>query len=599
MSNEPAPPPLSSSIERKLVAILSADVKGYSRLMSEDEVATVRVLTAYRQVIATLVRQYRGRVVDSPGDNLLAEFTSVVDAVQCAVKIQQELKIKNTELPDSRTMVFRIGINLGDVVVEGERIYGDGINIAARLEGLAEGGGICISGTVYDQIENKLALDYEDMGEQTVKNIAKPIRVYRVHLEPEGIPPQTGIERERQPLPKTKVALSDKPSLAVLPFTNMSGDPEQEYFSDGITEDLITDLSKLSALFVIARHSVFTYKGKAVKIEQVGKELGVRYVLEGSVRKAGNRVRITAQLIDTTTGYHLWAERYDRELRDIFAVQDEVTQQIVAALKVTLTAGEQQRLRHAPTDNLEAYDCYLRGLEYYARRSKTTMEQARQMFEQAVKLDPQFAAAYAFLGRTYLVERINQWNQDPQTLEKIIALGRQAVALDDTLPAAHETLGFAYLGKRRYEQAIDEAEKAVALDPNCADAYVTLAEISSCSGRPHEALGHVEKAMGLNPHYPPAYIFALGQAQYLLGRYGEAIAAFKRVLARNPDHVTAHGFLAVCYVCVGREEEARAEAAEVRRLSPTFSIAAVEQIVPYKDPIFAHHLDNLRKAGLQ
>ncbi|MBI3304547.1 MAG: hypothetical protein HYZ72_20990, partial [Deltaproteobacteria bacterium] len=354
-------------MERKLTAILSADVQGYSRLMGQDEEATIRTLTAYREVMATLIRQYRGRVVDSPGDNLLAEFASVVDAVQCAVEIQQALKARNTELPLERKMEFRLGLNVGDVVVEGERLYGDGVNIAARLENLAEPGGICISGTVYDQVETKLALEYEHLGEQTVKNIVKPVRVYRVRMEPpspgqpQGVAPT--ISQPGLPLP-------DKPSLAVLPFVNLSSDPEQEYFSDGMTEDLITDLSKLSGLFVIARNSVFTYKGKAVKVEEVGRELGVRYVLEGSVRRADDRVRITAQLVDATTGYHLWAERYDRELKDIFALQDEITQKIVFALKVKLTKEEQERFRRYPTDNLEAYDSFLHGLEYFYRYTK-------------------------------------------------------------------------------------------------------------------------------------------------------------------------------------------------------------------------------------
>ena len=356
--------------------------------MGADEVATIRTLTAYRAVMAALIQHHRGRVVDSPGDNLLAEFASVVDAVQCAAEIQQELKIRNADLPPDRRMEFRIGINLGDVIVEGDRIYGDGVNIAARLESLAEAGGICISGMVYDQVETKLAFNYESLGEQAVKNIAKPVRVYRVRmdematsagealvLQPFGAAQDRQAQHERIPTPvalspstSLRTALSksdphapalplpDKPSIAVLPFANISSDPEQEYFSDGITEDLITDLSKLSGLFVISRNSVFLYKGKAVKPEQVSQELGVRYVLEGSIRKAGKQVRITAQLVDATTGYHVWADRYDRDLQDIFALQDEVTQKIVAALEVKLTEGEQERLGQPLTNNIEAYD---------------------------------------------------------------------------------------------------------------------------------------------------------------------------------------------------------------------------------------------------
>src|SRR5712691_2392645 len=425
------------SMERKLTAILSADVKGYSRLMGADEVATIRTLTVYREVMGALIQQHRGRVVDAPGDNLLAEFASVVDAVQCAVRTQQELKTRNVDLPPDRRMEFRIGINLGDVIVEGERIYGDGVNIAARLEGLAEAGGLCISGTVYDQVKTKLSLDYEELGAQVVKNIAEPVRVYRVHLEPRPAAPAVRQPKRlmatswrklalaalglvlilgggvtvwhltfRRPapaggLPSERAAalpLPEKPSIAVLPFVNMSGDPEQEYFSDGMTEDLITDLSKLSGLFVIARNSVFTYKGKAVKPEQVSRELGVRYVLEGSVRKAGDRVRITAQLVEATTGYHRWADRYDRDLKDIFAVQEEISRKIVAALAVQLTPGEQARLGRKYTENLEAYDAYLRGREYLTRYTQETNGQARQMFEKAIALDPTFALAYALLS---------------------------------------------------------------------------------------------------------------------------------------------------------------------------------------------------------
>ena len=596
-------------VARKLAAILSADVKGYSRLMGEDEVATIRTLTAYRAVMATLIQRHRGRVVDSPGDNLLAEFASVLDAVQCAVEIQQELKLRNADLPAPRKMEFRIGINLGDVIVEGERIYGEGVNIAARLEGLAEAGGICISGTVYDQIENKLALGYKYLGKQVVKNIARPVQVYRVYMEPRAAPhkaskeaegqppgiirlwprgrtepPKASREAAGQPQPSQKgMELPDKPSIAVLPFANLSGDPEQEYFSDGMTEDLITDLSKLSGLFVISRNSVFLYKGKAVKPEQIGKELGVRYVLEGSVRKAGSRVRITAQLVDATTSYHLWADRYDRDLQDIFAVQDEVTRKIVAALQVKLTEGEQQRMGHTPTNNLEAYEYFLRGLEFHAHRTQEANGQARQMFERAIALDPNFAAAYAWLGRTYVLDWFHRWSQDPQVLERALALAGQAIALNESLPGAYQTLGYIYMAKKQYDQAVVEAEKAVALDPNDADAVLTLGEVLSCVGRSQEAMEFVEKAMRLNPHYPASYVFALGQVYYLTGCYEEAITALQRVLARNPDHRAAHFFLAIIYAELGRQEEARAQLKQCGKLSPLTSSEPILERIPISD----------------
>jgi TolB-like protein/class 3 adenylate cyclase len=386
---------LMSPALRKLAAIFSADVKGYRRLRGEDEEATLRTVSAYREVMSILIEQYRGRVEDAPGDNLLAEFASVVDAVQCAVEIQRVLKTRNATLLPEHQMEFRIGINLGEVMVEGARIYGDGVNIAARLESLAEAGDICISGIVYDQVEAKLSclnLEYEYLGEQTVKDIAKPVPVYRLQMEPEHSFP--GV-RGRGEVSLPFLALPDKPSVAVLSFANMSGDAEQEYFSDGLTEDLITDLSKLSGLFVSSRNSILLYKGRAVKPEQVSKELGVQYMVEGSVRKAGSRVRITAQLIDTTTGYHLWAERYDRELQDIFALQDEVAQKIVAALASKLTEGEQGHFGCTPTASLEAHDCFLGGLGYHAERTQEATAQARCLFERATMLDLQFAAACA------------------------------------------------------------------------------------------------------------------------------------------------------------------------------------------------------------
>src|SRR5262245_7704430 len=529
MGNEtPSSHTARAGVKRKLTAILSADVKGYSRLMGDDEVATVRTLTAYREVMTTLIQQHHGRVVDSPGDNLLAEFASAVDAVQCAVAIQGALKVRNAELPELRQMEYRIGINVGDVIVEGERLYSDGVNIAARLEGLAEPGGICISGTVLDHVKNKLALRYEDLGEQTVKNIADPVRVFRVLPEipsPRGAlinqgstegqgkgvsreagSPESGVRSPTSKIhspklrrvgiahrswivatvagltlivgvivtvrpvtlpslstqdstPRTEAApaalpLPDKPSIVVLPFVNMSKDPEQDYFSDGLTEVLTGDLSKISSLFVIARNSAFTYKGKAVKVQDVGHEMGVRYVLEGSVLKASDQVRITAQLIDATTGYHLWSERYDRPFKDILTLQDEIVQKIVTTLRLQLTLQEQGYMVRKHTDNLEAYDYYLRGQESLWRATKETTAQARQMYEKAITLDPQYAEAYAWLGMTYYLEWIWRWNAAPQTLERAFALAQQATAQDDSLPMAHSLLSFVYAQQRQYDQAL-------------------------------------------------------------------------------------------------------------------------------------------------
>jgi adenylate cyclase len=641
----------SERMERKLAAIFSTDVAGYSRLMGDDEEATIRTLTAYRAVISSLIQQYRGRVIDSPGDNLLAEFASVVDAVRCAVDIQQELKTKNAELPPHRQMQFRMGINLGDVIVEGERLYGDGVNIAARLESLAIPGGTCISGTVYDHVKNKLALDYEDLGPQQVKNIVEPVRVYRIGRE-EGKGPSTegqgqgtkseaqragrarrkgvlfaviglsfivatiGVVRywsspitNSQPPPLSPQAtpaalpLPDKPSIIVLPFVNMSNDPEQDYFSDGITEDITSDLSKISSLFVIARNSAFTYKGKAVKVQDISREMGVRYVLEGSVRKADNQVRITTQLIDATTGHHLWAERYDRELKDIFALQDELTRRIVGALQVKLTMSEQGRFGRVPTDNLEAYDTYLRGLEYDHRFTQEATVQARQMFEQAIVLDPQFALAYTALGSTYLRAWLWGWSADPQILDQASDLAEKARALDDTLPEAHAVLGLTYTYKGQPEQGLVAGERAIALDPNCAWCHLGLAEILLLAGQPAEALGLVEKPMRLDPESAAFYAFHSGWAYRLLGRYEEAIAAQKRALTRNAEFLPAHIELARLYHVLGREEEARAEEVTVRRLNPNIPLEVLrEQASPKKEQakpegFFARSSDHLKAYG--
>ncbi len=616
-------------VQRRLAAILSADVKGYSRLMGEDEITTVRTLTAYREVMSALIREHRGRVVDAPGDNLLAEFASVVDAVECAVELQREFKSRNAELPTPRRLEFRIGINLGDVIVEGERIYGDGVNIAARVEGLAEPGGISISGTVYDQVKNKLALAYEPLGEHAVKNIREPVRVYRVRPEPQppGTRPEVGKAAGRRSWRRATLLLgvvllvvaagvavwslslrsrspgagvTDKPSVAVLPFENMSGDAGQEYFSDGITEDLITGLSKLSGLFVIARNSVFAYKGKTLQPAQVSRELGVRYVLEGSVRKAGNRVRITAQLVDASTGYHVWAERYDRDLKDVFALQDEVTQKIVGVLAVKLTVPEKDRLGRAPTRNLEAYDAVLRGLEYHRRTTKEANAEARKMYARAVELDPGYAMAYAALGWTHLQAWQFQWSRDPETLQRAFELAQQAIALDDSLAGPHGLLAQVYLWKKEHQRAIAQAERAVLLAPNDADGYETLAEVLAWSERADEAIGYIKQAMRLNPQYPFFYLWTLGHAYYLTERSDEAIATLKKLLERNPNFVAAHAFLAVLYGERGLEQEARSEAAAAARLNPQASLESLRQLVPYKNERdLERFLAAMRKWGLK
>jgi adenylate cyclase len=611
-------------VERKLAAILSADVEGYSRLMGDDEVATVRAITEYRAVIASTVVARGGRVVDSPGDNVLAEFASVVDAVQSAVDIQRELESRNAALPATRRMRFRIGINLGDVIVEGDRLYGDGVNIAARLESLADGGGICLSGTAYDQIEGKLPFGYEFKGEHAVKNISRPVRVYRLHLDPSDAPRLRARARSRlikpvasavaillllgaagwagwrwlRPSESAGLPLPDRPSVAVLPFSNLSQDPSQEYFSDGVTEDLITGLSKVSGLFVIARNSVFTYKGKPVKIRDVGRELGVRYVLEGGVQRSGSRVRITAQLVDAATGYHIWAERYDREVNDIFALQDEVTQRIISAMAVKLTEAEKGRLGRPPTGNPEAYDLVLRGHEERRLTTRDGNAEARRLFMKALELDPRYAGAYLGLAWTDLQSWQFLWSTDRQGLERARELAERAIALNDSLVGAHYVLGQIYLWMKQHDRAIAEAEQAVTLAPNDADGYETLAETLCWSGRPEECIQAIRHAMRLNPHYPYFYDWTLGHGYYLTGQRQQALDSLAKALKANPNFLPALAYRAVLFTELGRMDEAREEWEKTGHLSAGVSMTSLRERLPYKRPA---DLDRLltaaRRAG--
>ncbi len=579
-------------MERRLTAILAADVVGYSRLMEADEAGTLAALKSLRsELIDPQIAEHHGRVVKLMGDGALVEFASVVDAVACAVAIQGEMADRKDRTPSDRRIELRIGVHLGDIIVEGEDIYGEGVNVAARLEGLAEPGGTCLSGDAYRQVRGKVEANFEDLGEREVKNLAEPLRVYRIATEGPSLSPSQGMNR---PLPA-----SDKPSIAVLPFVNMSDDPKQEYFSDGITEDLITDLSKISALSVVSRNAVFIYKGKAVNPANVSQELGVQYVLEGSVRKADDRVRITAQLIDPTTGYHTWAERYDRDLTDIFALQDEITEKIVAALEVKLTAGEQGQVASRYTDNLEAYDYFLRGRAYQARATKESTAQAREMFERAIELAPSFAGAYAILSHTHFRDWRNQWSEDPQALERAFEAAKKAVALDDSLPLARSYLAWIYVFRKQYEKAIAEGKRAISLDPNFAEGYARLGQILIIAGRPQEGIDLVNKAMRIDLHYPWNYLFFLGNAYYAMEKYDEAIVALKRCITRNPNLMGSNLMLAVIHSELGRKEEAQAELAETLRISPRASVEGQRERMPFKDQaVLERYLEALRKAGL-
>ena len=572
----------TQDFKRKLTAILSADAKGYSRLMGEDEGATVRTITAYREIIGTIVQKHRGRVVDSPGDNILAEYASVVDAVQSAVKVQEELKTRNAELPGNRRMEFRIGINLGDVIQAGERIYGEGVNIAARIEGLAEGGGICVSRSVFDQVKKKLPLGYEYLGEHAVKNIEGPVRVYRVLMEPEFVGKVIGEkspETEDVALPLPKMA-----SIAVLPFTNMTGDTEQEYFSDGLTEEIITNLSKISRLFVIARNSVFTYKGKSVNVQHVGQELGVRYVLEGSIRKSGNRLRITAQLIDTSTGHHLWAERYDRDSEDIFALQDEITLKIISALQVQLTDGEQAIGWTKGAKSIEAYVKWMKGRNTVERFTKGDNTIARQMAKEIIALDPEYPRGYRLLATTNLCDGSFGWSKSPRkSLEQAAELYHKVIEMDESETDCRAFLAYTYTLLRQNDQALAEGTRAVDFCPNSADAHVLLGMCEYWAGNLEEAIFSLEKAIRLNPFPPGWYFLTLAYTYRDVGRYEEAIAEFKKVLHLTPDNLRACVGLAAAYSLAGLHEEANITVLEVFRINPTFTLKPFVNMLPYKN----------------
>ena len=619
--------------KRKLTAILSADVEGYSRLMGEDEEATVRTLTAYREVLTTLIQQHNGKVLDSPGDNLLAEFVSVVDAVQCAVAVQKEIKARNDELPENRRMQFRIGINLGDVIQEEGRIYGDGVNIAARLEGLAEPGGICISKTAFDHIESKLPYGYDYIGDQTVKNIAKPVGAYRVLMDPRvtvsGKPVDekpTAIRRmsvlvgaaavlvlaiavgtwqfyvrrpsvEPASVEKMAYPLPDKASIVVLPFANMSDDPKQEYFSDGITEIIIAALSNVKNMFVIGPNSAFTYKGKTVKVKQVAEELGVHYVLEGSVQKTEDRIRITVQLIDAVAGKHMWAERYDRDLSNLFALQDEITLKIITALRVKLTEGEQIAL---DTDNLDAYLKYLQARKQSEKKTKEGNALAQKLTEEAIALDPEYATGYLNLAATHLMDIIYGLSESPkQSVQTAEELVQKAISLSGKNADARIYLARIYLVKRQYDKAIAEGKRAVEMAPNSAFAHAALASTLRYVGRPEEAITLYKKAIRLSPISDSWYYGGLGHCYCMLGRYEEAISALKKTISLSPESPGFHTLLAAIYILAGREKDARAEIAKAMEIDPKYSLERWRTVSYYKDPSYWNRIINaMRNAGL-
>jgi adenylate cyclase len=599
------------SYNRKISAIWSADVVGYSRLMGDDEEETLHTLTRYRNVMSELIQQYRGRVVDSPGDNVLAELPSVVDALRCARDVQKELTKRNAELPENRRMHFRIGINLGDVIEEEGKIYGDGVNVAARLEGLAEPGGIHLSGTVFDQVKNKLKYQFEFTGEHQVKNIQDPVRAYRVVMDSEFPTDSLPVPREKRNHSKLfkiflvaaaitatgtgfyvwvnlhveslsgespvnsdpRNPLSQRTSIAVLPFKNLSGDPEQEYFSDGITNDIITDLSRFGNLLVIASNTVFSYKGKTVNIKNVGRELNVRYVLEGSVQKASGRVRINAQLIDASNAGHVWAERYEREYRDIFKLQGEIVQAIVAKLAIKAFKYEQARAMRKKPQDLEAYDYLLRGYAYYHKRTRAAYSVAREMFSKAIVLDPYYAAAYVGLGKLEYGKVAYGWTEFPSKARaNAFKFGQKALELDESNAYAHALLSSLYTFQNKYDLAIKEAQRAIELNPNDSGSYNELGWAYLWSGRLDEAIAALEMALRLDSSSPRNIWWHLGISHYLKQNYQKAASTLEQGLIKRPSFPGYHIALAATYARLGRPEDAAREADAVRRLDPFFDV---------------------------
>lgn len=567
---------------------------GYSRLMEADETGTLARLKTHRiELIDPAITKNRGRIIKTTGDGLLVEFHSVVDAVLCAAEVQRRMAKRNADVAPARWMQFRIGINLGDVIVDGADIFGDGVNVASRLEVLAEPGGICISGAVRDQVGDRLEdLSFEDLGDQSVKNIARPIRVFRVHLQTDS-----SAAPERSARAAGGPSVAKKPSIAVLPLANMSGDPEQEFFADGLTEDIITELSRFHDLLVISRNSTFVYKGKAVKVQDVAKEFAVDYVLEGSVRKAGDRIRVTVQLIDAEADRHVWAERYDRELADIFAIQDEMTRAIVSTLPGRLEAAAHDRVKRKPTDNMAAYECVLAAKVLHHRSARDDNAQAQRLLERAIVLDPNYAHAHAWracvLGQTW----VYNWCEDRDaTFTQVASELEIALRLDDNDSDVHRILAALNLNRDDHDKAAHHQERALALNPNYDLVVVQQGELLTWLGRPEEGIDWIKRAMRLNPFHPERFWSHLGRACYCAEKYADAAEAFSRIT--RPDH-THHAFLAATLAQMGNGVAAAAHAAEVLKREPGFTVASHLTTQHYKrEADRARYETGLLKAGL-
>src|SRR6266852_3781734 len=584
----------SDRVQRRLTAILAADVAGYSRLMGLDEAGTARTLHEHRAAVDPIVAHYGGRIVKTTGDGVLLEFPSIVAAVDCAVVVQNLMRERNRDVSEERRMLFRIGINLGDVLIDGDDILGDGVNIAARLEGIAEPGGICVSDDVYRQVSGKLDVSFEDIGNQQLKNIARPVHTYRARIVDV---PASRTSASILPLP-------DKPSIAVLPFTNMSGDPEQDYFADGIAEDIITALSHFRQLFVIARNSSLTYKGRAVDVKQVGRELGVRYVLEGSVRKAANRVRITGQLVDANTGAHLWAERFDGGLGDVFDLQDQVTESVVGAIAPAVEKAEIERAKRKPTDSLDAYALYLRGLAgFYQFANRQANDEALRLFNSAIELDPTFAAAYGRATLCYVMAKVSGWiSGTPNEIAEVTRLAQRAVELgkDDAIALAASGWALAYVVR---DLGVGAAliDRPLVLNSNSAEAWHWGGWAKIFLSEPELAIERFARAMRLSPLDPMGQGMRAGTAyaHFFLGRYDEAVSWAAMVLQDNPDHQPGLRIAAASNAMAGRPEQAHKAVARLRQLNPALRVSTLKAVLgPWRADDIARYEEGLRQAGL-
>jgi len=582
---------------RKLAAIIAADVVSYSRLMGIDEAETLAALKTHRRdLIDPNIAEHQGRIVKTTGDGLLIEFPSVIEAVQCAVEVQRAMQERNSDVPADHRIEFRVGINLGDIIIDGDDIYGDGVNVAARLEGLADANGVCVSRVVHDQVRDKLDLGFEDLGERQLKNIARPVHVFRIAASAIGLRTQSATPA---------LALPDKPSIAVLPFTNMSGDPEQDYFADGMVEDIITALSHFKALFVIARNSSFTYKGRAVDVKVVGRELGVRYVLEGSVRKAANRVRITGQLVDTATGAHLWANRFDGGLGDIFDLQDQVTENIVGAIAPAVEKAEIERARRKPTERLDAYDHYLRGLaKSYQDASQQACSEALHLFNCAIKLDPDFATAYARAAFCYANAKAFGWiSLTPEEVAEVSRLAQRAVELgrDDAIALADSGWALAYV-VRDLDRGAALIDRALALNSNVAEAWDCGGWVKNWLGEYELAIERFTRAIRLSPLDPWVAPMRAGtaHAHFFLSRYDEAASWAAMALQDNPNSQPLLRIGAASNAMAGRLDQAQKAVVRLRQLNPTLRVSNLKNVLgPYRRAEdISRYEEGLRRAGL-